>query len=141
MPYSRRRYGTRRQWHKFKSCVRQVSGKDSTVNPYAVCRVSVYKNPGMKEFVGAIVEREDHPQLTFCQARKIAQQELKKDPDTYKGYMGSKYHLSEARRIKSVLNAKEYGKMSRSCPKPGIVLTPQEKAYFERDRNDVTGKK
>ena len=43
MPYSRKRYGSRKQYKSYRSCVRKVKSKKGKVNPYAVCRKSVYK--------------------------------------------------------------------------------------------------
>jgi hypothetical protein len=45
MPFSVKRYGTRKKWTKYKSCVKKVKKKGTAVNPYAVCRKSVYKTP------------------------------------------------------------------------------------------------
>lgn len=42
MPYSRKRYGTKKQYKKYRRCVRKVRVKSKKVNPYAVCRASVY---------------------------------------------------------------------------------------------------
>ena len=43
MPYSKKRYGSRKKWEKFKRCVKKVKAKSKKVNPYAVCRAAVYK--------------------------------------------------------------------------------------------------
>ena len=42
MPYSRKRYGSMEQYRKLTGCVRKVKKKGGSVNPYAVCRKSVY---------------------------------------------------------------------------------------------------
>jgi hypothetical protein len=42
MPYSVKRYETKEKYHAYKRCVKKVGEKDSSVNPYAVCRSSVY---------------------------------------------------------------------------------------------------
>lgn len=42
MPYSKKRYGTKAQYRKMKSCVKKVSTIKG-VNPFAVCRASIYK--------------------------------------------------------------------------------------------------
>jgi hypothetical protein len=43
MPFSVRRYGTRTKMHKMKRCVKEVKAKTTKVNPYAVCRASIYR--------------------------------------------------------------------------------------------------
>lgn len=43
MPYSQKTYKSREKYGKYKSCVKKVSKKENHVNPYAVCRSSVYK--------------------------------------------------------------------------------------------------
>jgi hypothetical protein len=42
MPYSRKRYGSRAKYHKYKRCVRKVARKGTAVSPHAVCRASIY---------------------------------------------------------------------------------------------------
>lgn len=42
MPYSKKRYGTREQYRKFRSCVKKVKKKGGVKSPYAVCRRAVY---------------------------------------------------------------------------------------------------
>ena len=42
MPFSVKRYGTRAKFAKMKRCVSKVSASGSRVNPYAVCRSSIY---------------------------------------------------------------------------------------------------
>lgn len=42
MPFSKKRYGTKAKWKKMKKCVKEVSKKNRKVNPFSVCRVSVY---------------------------------------------------------------------------------------------------
>lgn len=42
MPYSKKRYGTKAKWKKMKRCVKTVSKKSKGVNPFAVCRKSIY---------------------------------------------------------------------------------------------------
>jgi len=42
MPFSVKRYGTRKKMEKMKRCVSKVSASGSKVNPYAVCRASIY---------------------------------------------------------------------------------------------------
>ena len=44
MPYSKKRYGTKKEWKKYKRCVKDVNKKGKVKSPYAVCRASVYKN-------------------------------------------------------------------------------------------------
>lgn len=50
MPYSRKRYGTRVQYDKFRRCVKKVKKKKTAVSPYAVCRATIYgkRNPKKK---------------------------------------------------------------------------------------------
>jgi len=43
MPYSRAHYGTRKQYAKFRRCVKRVKKRGGVKSPHAVCRVSVYK--------------------------------------------------------------------------------------------------
>jgi hypothetical protein len=44
MPYSPKRYGSRAKWRSYKRCVSKVRAKSrGKVNPYAVCRASIYK--------------------------------------------------------------------------------------------------
>ena len=43
MPYSKKRYGSKTKYKKYKSCIRKVKKKGKKVNPYAVCRKSLYK--------------------------------------------------------------------------------------------------
>jgi len=47
MPYSRKRYGKKCTYKKYKRCVRKVK-KKGKVNPYAVCKASVYKKKKKK---------------------------------------------------------------------------------------------
>jgi hypothetical protein len=42
MPFSVKRYGTRAKFAKMKRCVASVSASGSKVNPFAVCRASIY---------------------------------------------------------------------------------------------------
>ena len=42
MPYSKKRYGTRKQFEKMKRCVASVKKQSKKYNPYAVCRASIY---------------------------------------------------------------------------------------------------
>lgn len=46
MPYSKKRYGSKAKYGKYKRCVKKVGRKSKSVNPYAVCRSSVYKKKG-----------------------------------------------------------------------------------------------
>lgn len=50
MPYTMKKYKSKKKYHAYKRCVNEVSEKDGTVNPYAVCRASVYgeKKPSKK---------------------------------------------------------------------------------------------
>lgn len=43
MPFSKARYGTRKKYRKYKRCTAKVKKRSKKVNPYAVCRASVYK--------------------------------------------------------------------------------------------------
>ena len=43
MPYTKKRYGSKKTWKKYKRCVRKVKKKGTAKNPYAVCRKSVYR--------------------------------------------------------------------------------------------------
>lgn len=45
MPFSVKRYGTRAKFAKMKRCVKAVKAKSTKVNPYAVCRSSIYHTP------------------------------------------------------------------------------------------------
>lgn len=46
MPYTKKRYGTQTQFKKYRRCVAKVEKKlgrgKPKVNPYAVCRASIY---------------------------------------------------------------------------------------------------
>jgi hypothetical protein len=42
MPYSRKRYGSKKKWSKYKRCVRKVSKRKGVKSPYAICRASIY---------------------------------------------------------------------------------------------------
>jgi len=44
MPYTKKKYGSKAKFKKMKSCVKKVSKKRKNVNPYAVCRSSIYGN-------------------------------------------------------------------------------------------------
>lgn len=49
MPFSKARYGTKAKFAKMKRCVRKVSASSKRVNPFAVCRASIYgKNQTIK---------------------------------------------------------------------------------------------
>lgn len=48
MPYSKKRYGSKKKYKKMKSCVKKVKRKGTGVNPYAVCRASIYKKKKKK---------------------------------------------------------------------------------------------
>lgn len=48
MPFSVKRYGTRVKMNKMKRCVKSVKAKTTKVNPYAVCRASIYKKKSTK---------------------------------------------------------------------------------------------
>jgi len=50
MPFSVKRYGTRAKMNKMKRCVKAV-GTKGKVNPYAVCRASIYSKPTPKQKV------------------------------------------------------------------------------------------
>jgi hypothetical protein len=41
MPFTKARYGTRLKFHKMQRCVKAV-GTGGKVNPFAVCRASIY---------------------------------------------------------------------------------------------------
>jgi hypothetical protein len=43
MPYSKKRYGSRKKYKKFKRCVKKVKKKGTATSPYAVCRAAIYK--------------------------------------------------------------------------------------------------
>ena len=45
MPFTKKRYETKAKWKKYKSCVKKVRKKKvkRKVNPYAVCRTSIYE--------------------------------------------------------------------------------------------------
>lgn len=42
MPYSKKRYKSKKKWNKYKQCVKKVKKKSKVKNPYAVCRISIY---------------------------------------------------------------------------------------------------
>lgn len=42
MPFTRKRYGTRAKYRKYRRCVRKVKRKSRVKSPYAVCRKAVY---------------------------------------------------------------------------------------------------
>lgn len=46
MPYTKKRYGSKTKYRKMKRCVKKVKKKGGKVNPYAVCRASIYKKKG-----------------------------------------------------------------------------------------------
>ena len=43
MPYSKKRYGSKKKYGKYQRCVKKVKKKGTAKNPYAVCRSAVYK--------------------------------------------------------------------------------------------------
>jgi len=43
MPYTKKRYGTKKQYKAYKRCVKKVKKKGGVKSPHAVCRASVYK--------------------------------------------------------------------------------------------------
>jgi len=42
MPYTKKRYGSKAKWKKYKSCVKKVKKKGKVKSPHAICRASVY---------------------------------------------------------------------------------------------------
>jgi len=48
MPFTKARYGTKAKFQKMKRCVKAV-GTKGKVNPYAVCRTSIYGKPTIKQ--------------------------------------------------------------------------------------------
>jgi len=42
MPYSKKRYGSKTKYKKYKRCVKKVKKKGEVESPFAVCRKSVY---------------------------------------------------------------------------------------------------
>lgn len=43
MPYTKKRYGSKKKYRKYKRCVKKVKRKNSRVkSPHAICRASVY---------------------------------------------------------------------------------------------------
>lgn len=42
MPYTKKRYGSKKKYHKYRRCIKEVSKGSKRYNPYAVCRASVY---------------------------------------------------------------------------------------------------
>ena len=42
MPYSKKRYGSRTKYKKYRRCVRKVKKRGGVKSPHAVCRASVY---------------------------------------------------------------------------------------------------
>jgi len=42
MPYSKKKYGSKKKWLKYKRCVKKVKKKKTAKNPYAVCRKAIY---------------------------------------------------------------------------------------------------
>ena len=49
MPFTKKRYGTKKKWEKMKRCVKKVKAKGGKVNPYAVCRAAIYKKKKQKK--------------------------------------------------------------------------------------------
>jgi len=43
MPYSKKRYGSKTKYKKYKRCVKKVKKKGKVKSPYAVCRARIYK--------------------------------------------------------------------------------------------------
>lgn len=42
MPYTKKRYGSKAKWRKYKRCVKKVAKKGEAYSPYAVCRAMLY---------------------------------------------------------------------------------------------------
>lgn len=42
MPYTKKRYGTRKKWRKYKRAVAHIKKRGKVKSPYAVARASVY---------------------------------------------------------------------------------------------------
>lgn len=42
MPYTRKRYGTKAKYKKYRRCVRKVKKKGGVKSPHAICRATVY---------------------------------------------------------------------------------------------------
>lgn len=42
MVYSKEKFGSRKQFDKYERCIDELK-KNSSVNPYAICRSSIYK--------------------------------------------------------------------------------------------------
>jgi hypothetical protein len=49
MPFTKKRYGTKAKYKKMKKCVRLVK-RNKKVNPYAVCRASIYRKKKSKNW-------------------------------------------------------------------------------------------
>lgn len=42
MPYTKKRYKSKKKYKKYKRCVRKLKKKSTVDIPYAVCRVRIY---------------------------------------------------------------------------------------------------
>ena len=42
MPYSKKRYGSKKKWKKYKKCIEELRKKGGKKNPYAICRKAIY---------------------------------------------------------------------------------------------------
>ena len=42
MPYTKKRYGSKKKYLKYKRCVKKVKKKGKVKSPYAICRSSIY---------------------------------------------------------------------------------------------------
>ena len=49
MPYSKKRYGTKAQYKKYKRCVKKVKKRGGVKSPHAVCRKAIYKKRRKKK--------------------------------------------------------------------------------------------
>lgn len=85
MPYSKKRYGTKKEYKKYQSCVKKVK-KQEGYNPYAVCRASIYKDKPYskiegyaseiqkvieKDYSSEEIDRRDELREIYLHAQKI----------------------------------------------------------------------
>lgn len=59
MPYSRKRYGTRKKYKKYQRCVKKVKKRGGVRSSHAICRAAIYGKKKFKPQKGVPITRKE----------------------------------------------------------------------------------
>ncbi len=66
MPFTKKRYGTKKKWLKYKKCVREVTAEGKVRSPHAVCRAAIYKKPSKPKFTKPLIRCQQLVSKSRC---------------------------------------------------------------------------